>query len=175
MCPDPTYLQEDRTMKKLLLSLSLIAIIFSGPITPSYAEDDDSMKVVYHADFADPRRMSAMITSITNMVTTYTSDLIEYDVRIVFISHGIRFLTKDKLKKSPFAEDKELAKTRDNIMKRLAGLDNVYGVKLELCDITREALHLDKKKLMPQVKMVHSGVVQIAKLQKKGFSYLKVE
>ena len=40
-------------------------------------------KVVYHADFADPRRFSAMLTSINNMVTTYQHDLVEYDVRIV--------------------------------------------------------------------------------------------
>jgi len=162
-------------MKKLLISISLMAFMFTGPIASSYAAEDDTMKVVYHADFADPRRMSAMITSITNMVTTYTSDLIEFDVRIVFISHGIRFLTTDKLAKSPFAEDKELAKTRPAIMERLAGLEDVYGVKLELCDITRKALKLDEKKIMPKVKLVRSGVVQIADLQKKGFAYLKVE
>ena len=35
-----------------------------------------TVKVVYHADFADPRRFSAMLTSINNMVTTYQSDLV---------------------------------------------------------------------------------------------------
>lgn len=161
-------------MKKLLLSI-LLLFSFSAPMGPAFAEDDDTMKVVYHADFADPRRMSAMITSITNMVTTYTSDLIEFDVRIVFVAHGIRFLTKDKLAKTPFAEDKELAKVKASIMERLAGLEDVYGVKLELCDITRQGIRLKKEKLMPKIKLVRSGVVQIASLQKKGFAYLKVE
>ncbi|MDH5408146.1 MAG: DsrE family protein [Gammaproteobacteria bacterium] len=162
-------------MKKLLLSISLLSFMFLGPLAPSIAEDDDTMKVVYHADFADPRRMSAMITSITNMVTTYTSDLIEFDVRIVFVAHGIRFLTQDKLAKTPFAEDAKLAKVKASIMERLAGLEDVYGVKLELCDITRQGIKLKKEKLMPKVNLVRSGVVQIATLQKKGFAYLKVE
>ena len=139
------------------------------------AEDDGVLKVVYHADFSSPRRVSAMITSINNMVATYKSDLEDYDVRIVFISHGIRFLTKDKLAKTPFAEDKELAERRDNIMQRLASLQNVYDVKLELCEITRKAIKLDAKKIMPNVKLVRSGVVRIAELQRQGFSYLKIE
>lgn len=139
------------------------------------SQDDGVVKVVYHADFADPRRFSAMITSINNMVTTYQNDLVDYDVRIVFVSYGIRFLTKDKLKGTPFAEDKALAERRPDLLTRLGGLQNVQGVKLELCDITRKAISLDKKKLIPNVTLVTSGVVQIAKLQSQGFAYLKVE
>jgi len=145
------------------------------PTSSSMAAESDVVKVVYHADFSSPRRMSAMITSINNMVTTYKSDLVDYDVRIVFVSHGIRFLTKDKLAKTPFAEDKELTERKDNIMQRLASLQNVHDVKLELCDITRDAIRLDAGKLMPNVKLVRSGVVRIAELQRQGFAYLKVE
>lgn len=157
--------------------LSLLCVIFSLPVshTVSAEANGDVIKVVYHADFASPRRMSAMITSINNMVTTYKSDLEDYDVRIVFISHGIRFLTRDKLENTPFAEDKELAGRRDNIMQRLAGLQNVHDVKLELCDITRQAIHLEKKKIMPNVKLVRSGVVRLAELQRQGFAYIKIE
>ncbi|MDH5181144.1 MAG: DsrE family protein [Gammaproteobacteria bacterium] len=150
-------------------------MVVAGAIMPVQAAQDDAPKVVYHADFSDPRRMSAMITSINNMVTTYQSDLVEYDVRIVFVSHGIRFLTKDKLEKTPFAEDKELAERRDNIMQRLFSLQDVMGVKLELCDITRQAIRLDPGKLMKDVKLVRSGVVRIAELQRQGFAYIKIE
>lgn len=161
--------------KTALFSALLAGMLLMLPTTSPLAEDDGVLKVVYHADFSSPRRVSAMITSINNMVTTYKSDLEEYDVRIVFISHGIRFLTKDKLAKTPFAEDKELAERRANIMQRLASLQNVHDVKLELCDITRQAIKLNKKKIMPNVKLVRSGVVRIAELQHKGFAYLKIE
>ena len=116
-----------------------------------------------------------MITSINNMVTAYQNDLVEYDVRIVFISHGIRFLTNDKLKDTPFAEDKELAERRPDLMQRLIGLQEVQDVKLELCDITRQAARLDKEKLIANVTLVRSGVVQVAELQHNGFAYLKIE
>lgn len=132
-------------------------------------------KVVYHADFADPRRFSAMLTSINNMVTVYQSELKEYDVRIVFVSHGIRFLTADPLKGTPFAEDAVLKAQRQELLERVRSLHETQGVKLELCNITLEAAHLDPKKLLPGVQLVPSGVVRLAELQHQGFAYLKVE
>ena len=163
-------------MKKLsIFNILLASILLAMPVTKAMSAEDDVVKVVYHADFANPRRLSAMLTSINNMVTTYQNDLVEYDVRIVFVSHGIRFLTKDKLAKTPFAEDKALAERRDNLMQRLVSLQEVQEVKLELCDITRQAAKLDAKKLMPNVKLVRSGVVRIAELQHQGFAYLKIE
>lgn len=132
-------------------------------------------KVVYHADFADPRRFSAMLTSINNMVTHYNNQLMDHDVRIVFVAHGIRFTTDDKLADTPFAEDAELAERRANLAGRLQSLQQVHGVKLELCDITRSEINLAKEKLYEGVELVPSGVVRIAELQSEGFAYIKIE
>lgn len=158
-----------------VLGVLWIVMLLALPVSKGMAADEEVMKVVYHADFADPRRLSAMLTSINNMAITYQNDLVDYDVRIVFVAYGIRFLTKDKLAKTPFAEDKELAERRDNLMQRLVSLQKVQGVKLELCDITRQGVDLDVKKLIPNVKLVRSGVVRIAELQHRGFAYLKIE
>jgi len=146
------------------------------PVRAGAADFSDGVvKVVWHADFADLRRFSAMLTSINNMVTYYQNELIDYDVRIVFVAHGIRFLTDDKLGDTPFAEDAELAERRDNIKGRLLALEEVQGVKLELCNITRSQTGLAEEKLYEPVEVVHSGVVRIAELQSEGFAYLKAE
>ncbi|MGA9032109.1 MAG: DsrE family protein [Sulfuricaulis sp.] len=136
---------------------------------------EEAIKVVYHADFADPRRFSAMLSNIHNMVSTYQSELKEYDVRIVFVSYGIRFVTQDKLTGTPFAEDPVLKQRRAELLTRLATLRDNEGVKLELCDITREAVHLPREKVISGVTLVPSGVVRIAELQHQGYAYLKVE
>ena len=159
-------------MKKLAYFL-VIVLFFST--SASQAEDDGVARVVYHADFSDPRRFSAMITSINNMVSHYTSELIDYDVRIVFVAHGIRFLTDDNLDGTPFKADHELEKNRDNIKGRLATLTQVHDVKLELCNITRSQISLDESKLYENVESVPSGVVRIAELQNEGFAYIKIE
>jgi intracellular sulfur oxidation DsrE/DsrF family protein len=132
-------------------------------------------KVVYHADFSDPRRFSSMLTSINNMVTHYNNELMDYDVRIVFVAHGIRFVTEDRLADTPFAEDAELAERRANLAGRLQSLQQVHGVKLELCDITRREIGLVNQKLHEGVELVPSGVVRIAELQADGFAYIKIE
>ena len=157
-----------------LLSVPVLLIAFSLP-TASSAADDDVVKVVYHADFADPRRYSAMLTSINNMVTHYQNELIDYDVRIVFVAHGIRFLTDDKLENTPFASDAALDERRSNLHGRLSALNAVQGVKLELCGITRTQINLPEEKLYKGVSLVKSGVVQLAELQHQGFAYLKIE
>jgi len=157
----------------VLIALTLAAALFYANPVRSAEVEEKIAKVVWHVDFAEPRRFSSMLTSIFNMVTTYQNELMEYDVRIVLLSHGIRFVTTDKLKGTPFEEDKELAESRKNLMTRLNSLREVSGVKLALCEITRAAVKLDRKKIMSGVELVPSGVVEVAKLQSEGFSYLK--
>jgi intracellular sulfur oxidation DsrE/DsrF family protein len=157
--------------------LLLLATALTLPATPVGAQDDEDavVKVVYHADFADPRRFSAMLTSINNMVTFYQNELIDYDVRIVFVAHGIRFLTSDKLKGTPFSSDAALEERRDNLRGRLSSLNSVQDVKLELCDITRTGISLSRDALYKGVELVPSGVVRIADLQTRGYAYIKIE
>ena len=95
------------TIRTSILSLILICGAILVVVESNFARADEkpeTAKVVFHADYANPQRMSAMLTSIFNMVTTYENEFIEYDIRIVFLSHGIQFLTHDRLKGTPFAE-----------------------------------------------------------------------
>ena len=159
----------------LSLPFVLAAMMISFSTIADTSDSDDVVKVVYHADYSDPRRFSAMLTSINNMVTFYQDELIEYDVRIVFVSHGIRFLTDDRLENTPFKSDVILDERRDNLKGRLTSLQDVQEVKLELCDITRSQIDLANDKLYEGVETVPSGVVRIADLQRQGFAYIKIE
>ena len=132
-------------------------------------------KVVWHVDFAEPRRLSAMIQNVNNMVTTYQSNLEDYDVRIVFLAAGIRFVTEDALANTPFAEDLEFRSARPDLIQRLRQLRDLHKVKLEYCELTIDAIGLPKQRIIPRVAAVRSGVVRIAELQSRGYAYLKVE
>jgi len=165
-------------MRRWILLAAMLCCCAAGAADKNakpLAAPADVARVVFHADFADPRRFSAMLTSINNMVTAYEGDLREYDVRIVFVAHGIRFTTDDKLANTPFAEDAALKQRRAELRERLSALRDLHGVKLELCDFTREAVRLPKDKLIDGVTLVPSGVVRVAELQRQGFAYLKVE
>lgn len=171
-----------RALNQLIVSIAVMVVLTATGAAvhaqSALAQDgfgDGPAKVVYHADFKDPRRFSAMVTSIYNMVSSYENELRDYDVRIVFNSYGIRFLTDDKLEGTPFEADQALQERRENLKGRLMSLKNVYDVKLELCEITREDVGLSKDKLYEGVTPVGSGVVRIAELQSEGFAYIKIE
>jgi len=166
-----------RTFLKMIFSVLPVLLAATLAQQPAFAADSPNgvARVVYHADFSDPRRFSAMLTSINNMVTYYQNELMEYDVRVVFVAHGIRFLTDDKLADTPFASDDALEERRSNIKGRLGALNSVQGVKLELCDITRSQIKLSPEKLYDGVEAVPSGVVRLAELQHQGFAYIKIE
>lgn len=160
---------------KHCMSLLLLPFLLLWQLPVAADDDDEVVKVVYHADFSDPRRFSAMLTSINNMVTYYQNDFIEYDVRVVFVAHGIRFVTDDQLSNTPFVSDGALEQRRENLKGRLLALNEVQEVQLELCDITRAQIDLAPDKLYDAVESVPSGVVRLAELQRQGFAYIKIE
>lgn len=168
-------------MKSIIrLSVFFVGLLLAGPAlaaegTAGAPPPEPVAKVVWHVDFTDPRRLSAMLQNVNNMVTTYQNKLEDYDVRIVFLAGGIRFVTHDPLKGTPFAADPEFKKRRPELIQRLQQLQEMHGVKLELCEITRESLNLAQEKIIPGVTPVRSGVVRIAELQHQGFAYLKIE
>jgi len=168
-----------RTLPGLSLgSLGMAAVLlFAGLLlTAPHAAGAAEARVVYHADYADPRRFSAMLTSINNMVMHYDNNFIDHDVRIVFVAHGVRFVTDDALAETPFAEDDQLREERDSLRGRLLTLNNLHNVRLELCEITRSQIGLGQDKVYDAVDFVPSGVVRIAELQnEEGFAYIKIE
>jgi hypothetical protein len=134
-----------------------------------------SAKVVYHVDFNDVTRYSATLTSVNNLLNAYESDLRDYEVSIVFVGQGIRFVTDDILKGTPYMADKALLDRRTELKGRLDTLIKLKGVKALLCDKTRDEIALDKSKVYDGIILTPSGVATIADLQMKGFAYLKIQ
>lgn len=160
-------------INKLITTLAM-SIAFLGLSQTSHAADDGA-KVVYHVDFADPTRYSATLTSINNIMNFYENELMEADVHLVFVGFGLRFTTDDALKGTPYEHDKALLERRDELKGRLEALINVRGVKVHLCDKTRDEVGLPQDKVYKGIEFAKSGVAKIAILQSEGYSYLKIQ
>jgi len=151
------------------VALLAVATLFSAAALSAPA------KVVYHVDFNDVTRYSATLTSISNILTAYETELRDYEVTLVFVGHGIRFVTDDALKGTPYATNADLDKRRAELKGRLETLVKVRGVKALLCDKTRDEIALDKSKVYSMVGLTPSGVATIADLQMQGAAYLKIQ
>lgn len=91
------------------------------------------------------------------------------------MGYGLRFTTNDALKGTPYEHDKALLERRDEFKGRLQALINVRGVKVHLCDKTRDEVGLATDKVYKGIELTKSGVAKIAILQSEGFAYLKIQ
>lgn len=151
----------------------LLTAAFLTPVNAYSA--DEGAKVVYHVDFKDPTRYSATLTSINNIINFYESELMEPEVHLIFVGYGLRFTTDDNLKGTPYEADAALLERRAELKGRLNALITVRGLKVELCDKTRDEVGLAKEKVYTGIDLTPSGVAKIAILQSEGFAYLKIQ
>jgi len=154
--------------RRNLLRLGGALALASASLTVQAA---DIAKAVYHVDFADPDRYSLTLTSINNMINAYEEELRDYDVQIVFVGFGVRFVTDDKKAGS----DKKLDEKRAEYKGRLESLQNMRNVRLFVCKNSLQDFGIPEENLYANVKIVPSGVAYIADQQQSGAAYLKIQ
>lgn len=142
-------------MRKLFL-LSLIAVLSLGliPVNASYAAGVN--KVVYHVNLGNEQATDAL-RNIENHLA------IDPTAKIVVVTHsaGVDFLLEG-------AEDKN-----GNLYSGPVAALAAKGVEFRVCKITLERRKIDPKRVIPEAKLVPSGVVEVTRLQQEGYAYLK--
>lgn len=76
---------------------------------------------------------------------------------------------------TPFQADQALKGQRENLKGRIRSLMDTYDVQVAICDITREQVGLANDDFFAGVDFVPSGVVEVVRLQQKGFADIKNE
>lgn len=145
-----------RTLLKSLFILCIVSIVGTFAIFGS-ASAAERIKVVYHlADGLD--QASRAMSNIRNHLRA------EPDTQIVVVANGdgIKFLLAGARERNgrPF----------DTAVSALAA----QGVEFRLCSNTLTAHNVSESLVLPEAKLVTSGVVEVARLQaKEGFVYLR--
>ena len=142
-------------MRKFFL-LGFIAALSLGlvPVNTSYAAGAN--KVIYHLNLGNEQSSDAL-RNISNHLA------VDPTAKIVVVTHstGVDFLLEG-------AEDKN-GNPYSGPVTALAA----KGVEFRVCKITLERRKIDPKKVIPEAKLVPSGVVEVTKLQQDGYAYLK--
>ena len=141
-------------MRKIFL-FSLM-IIFSLGLIPVNASAAGANKVIYHINLGNEQATDAL-RNIKNHLA------VDPKVKIVVVTHstGVDFLLEG-------AEDKN-GNSYSGPVAELAA----KGVDFRVCQITLERRKIDLKKVIPEAKLVPSGVVEVTRLQQEGYAYLK--
>jgi len=137
---------------------TLIALIAAASFSFAYAAGkDEPIKIVYHFDSGFEQATKGLRNMKNHLDVDPTT-------KIVVVAHalGVQFLLDGAVNATgnPFNIPVEELAAR--------------GVEFRVCEITLKSNKIDPKKLLPQTKLVPSGVVQIGRLQaREGFVYLK--
>jgi uncharacterized protein len=137
-------------ISKLLVALALM-------LSAGLAAAQDAVKAVYHLN-AGLEQASDALRNIGNHLSADPS------AKIVIVAHarGVDFLIDG-------AKDKN-GNPYDIPVQQLAA----KGVEFRVCNFTLTSRKIDPKTLLPESKLVPSGVSEVARLQsKEGFAYVK--
>jgi hypothetical protein len=141
-------------MRRTLLKL-VAAMLCTAVLAPAFAEEP--VKVVYHfVDGID--QASRGLANIRNHLRA------EPDTKIVAVANGdgIRFLLAGAKERN--------GKPFDAAVADLAA----RGVEFRICNNTLSAHNIPVSDVLPQAKVVPSGVVEVARLQaREGYVYLR--
>ena len=150
--------------------LASAALAAPGVLDLATVKKDTDLACLYHCDFGDPQRFSAMLQNMNNHLSAYDFDNFKLKLVTVVHSAGIKFFLDDR---SGTPWEKETIDPE--IYQRFTALTK-YGVEAYLCQITYKRLNIDPAKTRKDefLRFVPSGVATVAELQAKGFAYLKV-
>ena len=137
---------------------TLLVFIAATSISFVYAAGkDEPIKIIYHLDSGFEQATKGL-RNVKNHLD------VDPTTKIVVVAHaqGVQFLLDGAVNATgnPFNIPVEELAAR--------------GVEFRVCEITLKSNKIDPKKLLPQTKLVPSGVVEIGRLQaREGFVYLK--
>ncbi|MCL4491844.1 MAG: DsrE family protein [Nitrospirae bacterium] len=138
--------------------LILLAAAFLFAAAQGRAEEaGKKVKVVYHFNSADPKLHKAGLINIQNHL-----DAEEGEVEIIAVAHGDGLTMFQEGKTEP-----------DNFL-RIRNLKK-QGVKFKICSVTmkRKKIDISELKECSAGDIVKSGVAEIARLEQKGYAYIK--
>ena len=143
-----------------VIAIAVAAIVaFGFSATNVMADGYGKQKVVYHLNYDNPKRQKGMLRNINNHIKAVGAK--KLDLRVVMHGKGYTML---QTANNDLQLQNSIIKLKDK------------GVKFQLCANTIRGKKLNENKLFgfdPKNDKVPSGVAEIAKLQKKGFAYLR--
>ena len=164
---------------KIIFAIAFLAIV----ITPSFAHDNENknetVKVVYQCDFADPKRVHLMLNTLNNAVKYYQKKMIPYEIDVVALGPCLQYFMKD-FEGTGFAKKPYLnyggpagkgTTSRFKSLKLLAD-DNI---ELYACQNTMEKKNVKPAQILDDVELTPAGIIKIIDLQSEGYAYIKIK
>jgi intracellular sulfur oxidation DsrE/DsrF family protein len=156
-------------MRSLFRLLVIAALMSMPPISASFAGNAKATKniakihrVVIQVDQNDPAVMNLALNNATNIFEYYLKKDEPVEINIVTFGPGLHML-------------RDTSPVRDRI-KQLKDLAFPGKIEFSACNNTKQAMEKREGQpiaILPDARLVPSGVVTLTELQEKGWSYVR--
>lgn len=156
-------------MRSLFRLLVIAALMSMPPISASFAGNAKATKniakihrVVIQVDQNDPAVMNLALNNATNIFEYYLKKDEPVEINIVTFGPGLHML-------------RDTSPVRDRI-KQLKDLAFPGKIEFSACSNTKQAMEKREGQpiaILPDARLVPSGVVTLTELQEKGWSYVR--
>lgn len=164
---------------KLILTVAFFAMVSTSSYAKSIDEEDDTIKIVYQCDFADPKRVHLMLNTLNNAVKYYDEFVIPYEIDIVALGPCLQYMMKD-FKDTGFARKPYLTHggpTGSGIIRRFKNLQLTGGdnIKIFACNNTMTKKNVKAEQLEDYAEVTPAGIIKAVELQREGYAYIKIK
>lgn len=164
---------------KLILTMALFAMLANPALANEHKKKDDTVKVVYQCDFANPKRVHLMLNTLNNAVKYYNKKLIDYEIDVVAFGPCLQYFMKD-FKGTGFSRKPYLTHGGPTKHGTTSRFKNLYqlgdgNVKMYACHNTMDKKHVQPKQIADDVEITPAGVIKIIDLQREGYAYMKIK
>ncbi|HSP78465.1 MAG TPA: DsrE family protein [Myxococcaceae bacterium] len=139
----------------LMLAVLSSLLVLSSPVAS--AADEGPVKVVYHVNEGLEQATHALRYIRNHLAVDPGAKIV-----VVAQAQGVQFLLEG-------AKDEH--KNPYNVAVETLAME---GVEFRVCELTLKTLKIDKSKVLPEAKIVPSGVAELARLQaREGYAYIR--
>jgi len=163
---------------KLILIMALLAMLTNPAFADEDSKKEDTVKIVYQCDFANPKRVHLMLNTLNNAVKYYQKNLIDYKIDVVALGPCLQYFMKD-FKSSGFAKKPYLnhgGPTGKGTTSRFKGLKLLADDNIEMyaCQNTMKKKNVKPAQILDGVELTPAGIIKIIDLQREGYAYIKI-
>jgi intracellular sulfur oxidation DsrE/DsrF family protein len=139
-------------MKALRLLILLVLVQITNAKSQDASGNYGAYKIVFQMSTSDTNAHKALMKQLSNI----TSESPETKIQVICHGPGLSFIQKDK---SVVVE-----KVNAAIKK---------GIKISACEFSLKERKVSKEEILPTASYVKAGILELVKLQKEGWYYIK--
>ena len=147
-------------LRNLVISAVLL-VVAAAPALAQTSKADTPIKIALHVDDNDAGRMNLALNNVMNILADYKKAGHKVQIEVVTYGPGLHMFREDT---SPVkARIQEISLANPNVIFAACQNTQLNMSKAEKKDI----------KIIPEARLVASGVIHLVELQRQGFAYIK--